>query len=286
MENIQIKNFLTLNVIISLIFLASNSVLCKLAFLNNGIDPFSFTAIRLLSAAITLFILINVTQESQTKGKKGSVILGLMLFLYAICFSYSYVLIDTGIGALILFGTVQITMMGYAIFKKDVTVFKLIGTLIALFGLVILLLPHNDYVISTQGFILMAIAGVAWGIYSILGKNSQNPLQITYTNFSYSVGFLILFSFFIPFNFHINTSSFLFALLSGGLTSGLGYVLWYKVIKQLHTTTASIVQLSVPVLSTIGGVIFLKEQLTFQLILATIIILSGIAISSLKKGRQ
>lgn len=286
MENIQVKNFLTLNVIISLIFLASNSVLCKLAFLNNGIDPFSFTAIRLLSAAVTLFILIHVTQESQHKGENGSLILGLMLFLYAICFSYSYVLIDTGIGALILFGTVQITMMGYAIFKKDVTVYKFIGTLIALFGLVILLLPHNDYVISTQGFILMAIAGVAWGIYSILGKNSQNPLQVTYTNFSYSVGFLIVFSFFIPFDFYITSSSFLFALLSGGLTSGIGYVLWYKVIKQLHTTTASIVQLSVPVLSTIGGIIFLQEQLTFQLILATIIILSGIAISSLKKGRQ
>lgn len=285
MGNIEVKNFLTLNVIISLLFLASNSVLCKLAFLNNGIDAFSFTAIRLLSATVTLFILINVTKEIQHKKKKGSFLLGLMLFLYAICFSYSYVLIDTGIGALILFGTVQITMMGYAIFKKDVTVFKLIGTLIALFGLVILLLPHDDYVISIQGFILMTIAGIAWGVYSILGKNSQNPLQITYTNFSYSVGFLILFSLFIPFDFHLSTSSFLFALLSGGLTSGIGYVLWYKVLKQIHTTTASIVQLSVPVLSTIGGIIFLKEQLTFQLILATIIILSGIAISTLKKSQ-
>lgn len=285
MGNVNSKNLLALNVIISLVFLASNSVLCKLAF-HYGIDPFSFTAIRLISGAFVLLLSLNIIQKTQKKEDKGSFLLGLMLFIYAICFSYSYVSIDTGIGALILFGTVQMTMMGYAIYKKNVNAFKIIGALIALFGLVILLLPDEDYVLSIQGFVLMSIAGIAWGIYSIMGKNTENPLQITYKNFFYSVIFLILVSFFIPYNFQLTSAGFIFAILSGGLTSGLGYVLWYTVIKQIQTTTASIVQLSVPVLSTLGGIVFLNEQLTFQLILATIIILSGIAISSIKKGQQ
>lgn len=279
------KNILALNIIIALLFLASNSVFCKLAFLNNGMDAFSFTAIRLLSGALVLLILLRLQNQNKI-ASKGSLFLGFMLFVYAICFSYSYVLIDTGVGALILFGMVQITMISYALVKKTVTLFKLIGAFIAFMGLAILLFPSQDYSLSLEGFVLMAIAGVAWGIYSIIGKNIQNPLQTTASNFFYSVGFIAVFALFISHDIHLNPSGFGFAFLSGAITSGLGYVLWYSVVSKIETSTASIIQLLVPVLSALGGIIFLQEQLSFQLILATIIILSGIAISTLKKASR
>jgi len=278
------KNVLALNLIIALLFLASNSVFCKLAFVNNGIDAFSFTAIRLLSGALVLFILIKLQHQTKT-APQGSLFLGFMLFIYAICFSYSYVLIDTGVGALILFGMVQITMISYALVKKTVTLFKLIGTFIAFIGLAILAVPSHDNPISVEGFLLMAMAGIAWGIYSIVGKNIQNPLQTTASNFFYSVVFIAVFAFFIPLEIHINPSGFWFAFLSGAVTSALGYVLWYSVVRKIETSTASIIQLLVPVLSAIGGVIFLQEQLSFQLILATITLLSGIAISTFKGNK-
>lgn len=274
-------SLLTLNLILALLFLASNSVLCKLAFVNEGIDAFSFTAIRLFSGALVLFVLVFLTTQSKIK-QKGSLLLGFLLFVYAICFSYSYLLIDTGIGALILFGMVQITMIGYAMVKKMITPIKLVGALIAFLGLAVLLFPSKEFTVSLEGFFLMAIAGIAWGIYSILGKNIQNPLQTTSNNFFYSMFFIVLLSFFLNEKLHVSHSGFWFAFLSGGITSGIGYVLWYSVVQKIQTTTASIIQLSVPVVSTMGGILFLQEELTFQLILATIIILSGIAISSMK----
>ncbi len=274
-------SLLTLNLILALLFLASNSVLCKLAFVNEGIDAFSFTAIRLFSGALVLFVLVFLTTQSIIK-QKGSFLLGFLLFVYAICFSYSYLLIDTGIGALILFGMVQITMIGYAMVKKMITPIKLVGALIAFLGLAVLLFPSKEFTVSLEGFFLMAIAGIAWGIYSILGKNIQNPLQTTSNNFFYSMFFIVLLSFFLNEKLHVSHSGFWFAFLSGGITSGIGYVLWYSVVQKIQTTTASIIQLSVPVVSTMGGILFLQEELTFQLILATIIILSGIAISSMK----
>lgn len=276
--------FLILNLCLAIIFLASNSVLCKLAFQNNGIDAFSFTAIRLLSGALILLFLLHYKKSSKTE-QKGSLFLGFLLFLYAICFSYSYVLIDTGVGALILFGMVQISMISYAFTKKTLTLFQFIGALIAFIGLSILLVPSNDYPISLEGFFLMAMAGIAWGIYSIIGKNIQNPLQTTSSNFFYASLFIAVFALFVQDEMHISSSGFGFAVLSGAITSGIGYVIWYHVVQKIETSTASIVQLLVPVLSTIGGVILLKETLTFQLILATIIILSGIAISTLKKEK-
>lgn len=282
MKTYSDKNILVFNLFISFIFLASNSVLCKLAFVNNGIDAFSFTAIRVLSGALVLFFLTRLQYTPFAK-QKGSFLLGFLLFIYAICFSYSYTLIDTGVGALILFGMVQISMIGYAFFKKSLTLIKFFGASIAFIGLIILIFPTQDYEISFKGFILMAIAGVAWGVYSIIGKNVQNPMQTTTQNFLFASLFVIIMAFFIQEDFNITLSSFVFAAISGGVTSGLGYVLWYKVVTKIETMTASIIQLGIPLLSTAGGVIFLKEDMTFQLIFATIIILSGIAISSYKK---
>ncbi|RXJ60058.1 DMT family transporter [Candidatus Marinarcus aquaticus] len=269
--------------ILSLIFLAANSVLCKLAFKDTGIDPFSFTSIRLLSGAITLFILVQIF-SNQTQKPKKNFLASLMLFVYAITFSYSYVLIDTGVGALILFGVVQVVMISYAFFtKQQLNRFKLIGACIAFLGLIYLLSPSQKSQISFEGALLMALSGVAWGVYSIVGKNIQSPLITTSQNFTWSLLFIILFSFISTLNITITTDAFIYALISGAITSGLGYVLWYMVVKKIETSTASILQLLVPVLATLGGVIFLQEQLTFHFITAAIIILSGITLSAVKK---
>lgn len=269
--------------LLSLIFLAANSVLCKLAFEDNGIDPFSFTSIRLLSGAITLFILVQIFSNETLKPKKN-LFASFMLFVYAIAFSYSYVLIDTGVGALILFGVVQVVMISYAFFtKQQLNRFKIMGALIAFVGLIYLLAPSTQSQISFEGALLMALSGVAWGVYSIVGKQTQHALINTSSNFTWSLLFIILFSFISTLNITITTDAFIYALISGAITSGLGYVLWYMVVQKIETSTASILQLLVPVLATLGGVIFLQEQLTFHFITAAIIILSGITLSAVKK---
>lgn len=269
--------------LLSLIFLAANSVLCKLAFKDNGIDPFSFTSIRLLSGAVTLFILVQIFSNETLKPKKNF-LASFMLFVYAIAFSYSYVLIDTGVGALILFGVVQVVMISYAFFtKQQLNRFKIMGVLIAFVGLIYLLAPSTQSQISFEGALLMALSGVAWGVYSIVGKQTQHALLNTSSNFTWSLLFIILFSFISTLNITITTDAFIYALISGAITSGLGYVLWYMVVQKIETSTASILQLLVPVLATLGGVIFLQEQLTFHFITAAIIILSGITLSAVKK---
>ena len=209
-----------------------------------------------------------------------------LLFLYAIAFSYSYVLIDTGVGALILFGTVQITMIAYALLtKQNVGFFKILGGGIAFLGLAYLLLPSSSSSISLKGALLMALAGLAWAFYSIIGKNTQQPLLSTSYNFSYSLLFVIVFTLISSPLIHLSQESFLYAIISGSLTSGIGYVLWYMVVTQIETSTASIIQLIVPVLATLGGVILLNEVLTWHIVIASSIILSGIALLALQKEK-
>ncbi|MDX9795354.1 MAG: DMT family transporter [Arcobacteraceae bacterium] len=277
---------------LALLFLSANSVLCKLAFFNQGIDPFSFSAIRLISGAITLLLCVSLFSKTSFSWhnyaiKKTQFISSGLLFLYAIAFSYSYVLIDTGVGALILFGTVQIAMIAYALLtKQNVGVFKIIGGGIALFGLGYLLLPTSSSSVSLKGALLMALAGLAWAFYSIIGKNTQHPLLSTSYNFSYSVLFVILFALISFPQIHLSAQSFLYAIISGSLTSGIGYVLWYMVVTKIETSTASIIQLIVPVLATVGGVVLLDEALTWHIVIASTIILSGIALLALQKEKR
>lgn len=279
----RLEKLLALNLVISFLFLASNSVLCKLAFVDNAIDPASFTALRLIGGAVILLMLIAFQTPFKIKPTKNP-LAGLMLFLYAIAFSYSYVHIDTGVGALILFGAVQMTMLGYAVFKKHaLNGSTLFGALIAFIGLWVLVFPTQSYAISLWGAFLMALAGVAWAVYCIIGKNICAPLHTTYSNFLYASILVVLFLFVTNDTHYFTPKAIGLALISGALTSGIGYVLWYYVVQKIQTSTASIIQLFIPVLSTIGGVIFLNEHLSFQLILATITILSGIAISMRKK---
>lgn len=281
-QNNKLSLFFT--IFLALLFLAANSVLCKLAFSNNGIDPFSFTTLRLASGALVLLFLVKRSSTSQTISYKSSLFSSFMLFTYALAFSYSYVLIDTGVGALILFGVVQVVMISYAFLKKQaLSRFKTVGALIAFIGLFYLLLPTQDSNISLLGALLMALSGVAWGVYSIVGKNTSFPLLQTSANFSLSLLFVVVFSVVLSLNLHVSKEALFYAILSGGITSGVGYVLWYQVVKKIETSTASIIQLIVPVLATLGGVLLLNEELTWHIISAAVIILSGVALSSIKK---
>jgi drug/metabolite transporter (DMT)-like permease len=199
-----------------------------------------------------------------------------MLFLYAVTFSFAYISLDTGTGALILFGAVQITMILWSIFKGNrLHLSEWAGVIIAFGGFLYLVLPGVSAP-SPIGFIFMTTSGIAWGIYSLIGHNSKNPLMDTGYNFIRTIPFIILL--FIIFINHMNYSSegILLAILSGGITSGIGYVLWYRALGGLTTIQAAVVQLLVPLIAAFGGIVFVSESITFRLIISAIFVLGGI----------
>ena len=261
---------------LTLIAFAANSVLCRLALADNSIDAAGFTIIRLLSGAIVLLLIIILSKRDIKNSNKGSWSGGLMLFLYAVTFSFAYISLDTGTGALILFGAVQITMILWSIFKGNrLHLSEWAGVIIAFGGFLYLVLPGVSAP-SPIGFIFMTTSGIAWGIYSLIGHNSKNPLMDTGYNFIRTIPFIILL--FIIFINHMNYSSegILLAILSGGITSGIGYVLWYRALGGLTTIQAAVVQLLVPLIAAFGGIVFVSESITFRLIISAIFVLGGI----------
>ena len=282
--------------ILALVAFAANSVLARLAPEAPAIDPASFTTVRLISGAIMLFILVvafNAKSPPQTQVRypikslyqrallfeveaRGSWTSAFMLFLYASCFSFAYVVLDTATGALILFGAVQITMIIISLFSgKKLHVSEWAGLILAFIGFIYLIFPNLGSP-SFHGFILMSVAGIGWGFYSVKGRDSLNPLLDTAFNFLRAVSFA---GFLMVLNLaHISLSrdGLFYAAISGALTSGIGYAIWYAALKDLQLTTAAVVQLSVPVIAAIGGVLFVGEGLSLRLIIASIIILGGI----------
>lgn len=268
----------------TLIFLAANSIICRAALINLHIDAYSFTFFRLFSASIVLLIILFIKEKRIQLSFKNNWSTSFMLFLYAITFSYAYINMQAGIGTLILFAVVQLTMIFLALRKKETLTFKkLLGVIIAFFGLVYLLYPNEDFTISLFHTILMFLSGIAWAFYSVLGKKSNNALKDTSENFVKSIFFLIIFYLFFIKSVNLSFSGIFLASLSGGLTSGIGYLLWYKVLKNMEIITASIIQLIVPVIAIFLSIIFLEEQLSMTLLLGTLLILSGIFISVYKK---
>lgn len=267
--------------IIALIFLALNSILCKTALVNNYIDAYSFTFFRLFSASITLLAIYLYKNKKIDISLKSNWITSFMLFLYAICFSFAFLSIDAGLGTLLLFGVVQIVMAISAIFLKEkVNLQKLLGIALALFGLVYLLYPKQSFEISYFHAFLMMLAGTSWAIYTIMGKKSIDALGNSMDNFIKATLFIAL-SYFLFLNedmfFDIN--GILLAIISGSITSAIGYVIWYEVLPKIQILTAGVIQLFVPVISIFFSVIFLNELFTFDLFLSTIIISLGILIS-------
>lgn len=263
----------------ALVCFAFNSILCRLALKSGEIDAAGFTSIRLLSGAFTLFLIFSFFGKKDSEKKTGNWFSAFFLFAYAICFSYAYLGLTTATGALILFGSVQLTMIAAAIFKGErPRAAEWLGLILAFGGLVYLVFPG----LAAPPFIssgLMILAGIAWGFYTLRGRGSANPLGETAGNFLRSAPMAILVS--LPFiaQMHLSPRGILFAVLSGAIASGLGYSVWYAALKFHTATRAAILQLSVPALAALGGAVFLAESLSVRLFLASGLILGGIALA-------
>ncbi len=273
--------------LLAMIAFAGNSLLCRQALKNTGIDPASFTLLRIVAGAMTLWLTVRIRRGSQRVA--GSWMSALALFAYAAGFSFAYVSLSTGIGALLLFGAVQATMIGYGLFTGErLGLWQTIGILLAMGGLVVLLLPGLSAP-PLQGAVLMLGAGVAWGVYSLRGKGAGDPTAATAGNFIRAVPLAIGLSVaVIPWTSamvwsSVDRSGVVYAIISGAVTSGVGYAIWYAALRGLAATTAATVQLSAPVLAAVGGIAILGEDVTARLLIASVAILGGIAMVILLK---
>lgn len=267
---------LALLTLLALAAFAGNSLLCRAALANTQIDATSFTLLRMLSGALVLWLLVRLRKESPDG--QGNWYSSLALFAYAIGFSYSYRHLPAAAGALILFGAVQITMISTGLWRGErFRALQMVGLILAAAGLIFLLLPGLSAP-PLQAALLMLGAGIAWGIYSLRGKTGGDPIKVTAGNFlravPLSLGLYLL-------NLHqarYDVSGIIYALLSGAIASGLGYAIWYTVLPFLKSTTAATLQLSVPVIAAIGSILFLNEAISVRLLIASLAILSGIAL--------
>jgi drug/metabolite transporter (DMT)-like permease len=269
---------LILLTIFALICFAANSLICRAALKTGAIDAGSFTFIRLFSGAIFLIFFLKFIKKVKLSGSIDKISV-MALLGYAIFFSLSYIRIDAGIGAFLLFGSVQVTMIGWGLIKKTVlNSVEIIGLLIALIGLGLFSVPGKTAP-ALSSSVLMIFAGISWGVYSIRGKSVQDPLKSTAKNFLLSVPFVIVFPLLTYKSIHITSEGVLLATLSGAITSGIGYTIWYSVVPKLGITRAAVVQLSVPVLALIAAIPLLGESPAQMTILAGLLILSGIVIN-------
>jgi len=258
---------------------AANSVLCRMALGHASIDAASFTLIRILSGAIALVLFAAALRGKGSFRLHGNWTSSFMLFLYAMTFSFAYISLNTGTGALILFGSVQLTMILVALWSGErPRPCEWIGLTLALAGLVWLVYPGLTAP-SLQGSILMTVSGIAWGIYTFRGRGSANPLAETAGNFSRALFFAVLAGLIAVRHINATADGIMLAVISGAIASGLGYAIWYAALRGLTVTRAALVQLSVPVLAAGGGAIFLMENITLRLIVSTIMILGGIALA-------
>lgn len=254
---------------------AANSVLCRLALAGQHIDPMTFSLIRVASGAVVLLGLFLYSKSSQTK-VQWSLKNAFFLAVYILAFSYAYLQIDAGIGALLLFGVVQLTMVLYGYWQgEQIGIYRGIGLCIALAGIIVLLLP-GAHTPDWQYALIMVISGLAWAGYSIAGRNMTQPIGSTLANFTLAVPMVLLANVLVTQDRYIDVQGWVLAILSGGVTSSGAYVLWYAILKHIDRVTASTVQLSVPCLAIIGGSLFVNETVTGQVILSSFMVLFGI----------
>ncbi|WP_111976496.1 DMT family transporter [Algibacillus agarilyticus] len=284
---------------------AANSLFCRLALAGEHIDAASFTAIRLLSGTVMLWGILqyraiidcllrrNKDLTLSLKSKSDSHnkpqfnhtrwLSAFALFTYAAAFSFAYIELPTAIGALILFGVVQVVMVTHGIMQGELLGLKQkVGFFTAIIGLVMLFLPQllttdiND--IDTLSALLMLIAGIAWALYSIQAKGVTEPIRVSANNFLYALPFTLVLSILLYSQMKFNQVGLVYAILSGALASGAGYALWYAVVPHLKSTYAASVQLTVPVLAAIAAIIWLDEDLTWLISLSSFLLLSGVAL--------
>lgn len=267
---------------LAMLAFASNSLLCRIALRDTTIDAATFTSIRIASGALMLVIILRARRQHALSA--GSWSMAAMLFAYAVCFSFAYRDLTAATGALLLFGAVQLTMMGYGLVSGErLAGLRLVGVLVAVAGLVWLLLPG----LSAPPYLAAALmlgAGLAWGIYSLLGRGSGDPTAATGGNFLRAVPFAAVVSLVAASHATPDPTGVFYAALSGAVTSGLGYVLWYAVLPSLSATSAATIQLCVPAIAALGGAVLLAEPITMRLVLASVAILGGIALTIRRKS--
>jgi len=292
-----------------MIAFASNSLLCRAALKQTNIDAPTFTFTRIFSGAVALWLLMHVRRRTianrivspvvesfsssslvdrlpgRSSAKAGRLSLrdgtwssALALFVYAAAFSFAYVALSAGTGALLLFGAVQATMILWGLHKGErLNTIQIVGFIVAITGLVVLVLPGLSAPPLADS-ILMLGAGVAWGIYSLRGKGERNPASATTGNFVRAVPFATALSIIFAPRMHAHLAGIIYAVISGAVTSGLGYVIWYSALPGLKAASAATVQLSVPVLAATGGIVVLSEPITVRYMLASVAVLGGVAL--------
>jgi len=259
---------------------AGNSLLCRMALKGTAIDPATFTSIRVLSGAFALWLIVSTRTGTRVQG--GTWPSALALFAYAAAFSFAYIDLSAGTGALLLFGAVQATMILFGLWKGErLNGWQGIGLAMALGGLIALLLPGLSAP-PLGSAILMVGAGTAWGAYSLRGKGAGDPLAATAGNFLRAVAFAAVLSLALQATARVDAEGIAYAIASGAITSGVGYAIWYSALRGLKAASAATVQLSVPVIAAIGGVLLLGEPLTLRLIGASVAVLGGIALVVLR----
>lgn len=266
---------------LAMIAFAGNSLLCRVALKHTGMDAASFTTIRLISGAVMLWLVVRIS--GGIHAGKGNWLSAFALFAYAAGFSFAYLSLPAATGALLLFGAVQATMIGYGLWLGERLLrLQIVGLVLALGGLVSLLLPGLSAP-PLSGSLLMLSAGVAWGIYSIRGKGVGDPIKVTAGNFLRAVPIAAALSILMLDGVSLDSAGFWYAVSSGALASGMGYAIWYTALPALKATHAATVQLSVPVIAALGGIVFLGESVTLHLVLASVAVVGGIALVILEK---
>lgn len=270
----------------TMVFFAANSLLARFALRGGEIDAGSFTFVRIFAGAAMLALLVAIRRGGLSAlSENGSMRAGLALFGYAIMFSFAYLSLNAGTGALILFAAVQITMLGLGIASGErPRTSEWIGLILAFGGLVYLVLPGLTAP-SPVGVALMTGSGAAWGYYSMAAKGVRFPIAVTAGNFirATPMAAVTLLVIWATGRLHASWAGLVLAAISGAFTSGLGYAIWYRTLKNLRTSRAAIVQLTVPVLAALAGVLFLGEKLAWRLIVASMAILGGVALALLGK---
>lgn len=258
---------------LAMIAFAGNSLLCRAALNHSGIDAASFTAVRLLSGAAVIWLLVRIQRRPHAGGNWLS---ALALFIYAAGFSFAYVNLPAATGALLLFGAVQATMIGHGIWTGERLLrVQTIGVVLASGGLLGLLLPGLSAP-PLEASLLMLGAGVAWGVYSLRGRGGGDPVSATAGNFLRAAPIALALSALTFNRIALDLPGMGYAVASGALASGIGYAIWYTALPALKSTTAATVQLSVPVIAALGGIALLGEPVTLRLVLASIAVLGGI----------
>jgi len=260
---------------VAMLAFAGNSLLCRLALKETGIDAASFTTVRILSGGVALLVIAGM--QGSLRRMTGDWLTACGLFLYAACFSFAYASLPTGTGALLLFGAVQASMLGYGLWRGERMVLRRVAGLLGAFaGTVGLMLPGLSAP-PLAGAALMIVSGVAWGFFSIRGKGSGDPVLVITGSFVRAAPFAILLSIAMLASASWPPTGIGYAILSGALTSGVGYIVWYSVLRSLTVTAAATVQLTVPMIAAAGGILLLDEPVSLRLVLASIAIVGGVA---------